>query len=363
MVSVSWGYRVQPRHRRYRAGASRSSSPRTVAPSVILTAPGGKASLVQAAGRLSRSDRSQSPVAQATLRVDTAPEQKRTRWEKPATSPGNKIDYTRARIVADVRIEGLARQATIDTGATRSFISESTASQINKGDLREVRARVSMADGSSTTESAIGVDDASTTHAKITGGAGATRAATEMITSGLEQITSWGPLEDGEPSQRPHPFGGTTDGIHDLPAKQQKHRKDHPFGGTTDGIHDLPAKQQKHREDHPFGGTTDEVHDLPATSTTMAEVQDPNTGTHRNEYQDPSGGTSKPRMIATNGLDNAPMTITQANNQEAKTGQEMEPHVNEAEDDDESKPRTKQAEEPGLEPWVRKFLESELAQF
>ncbi|KAM8701637.1 hypothetical protein ACLKA7_000127 [Drosophila subpalustris] len=224
---------------------------------------------------------------------------------------------------------------------------------------------------------AIGVDDASTTHAKITRGAGATRAATEMITSGLEQITSWGPLEDGEPSQRPHPFGGTTDGIHDLPAKQQKHREDHPFGGTTDGIHDLPAKQQKHREDHPFGGTTDEVHDLPATSTTMAEVQDPNTGTQRNEYQDPSGGTSKPRMIATNGLDNAPMTITQANNQEAKTGQvktttevcsiaipqEMEPHVNEAEDDDESKPRTKQAEEPGLEPWVRKFLESELAQF
>ncbi|KAL7725993.1 hypothetical protein ACLKA6_005742 [Drosophila palustris] len=44
--------------------ASRSSSPRTVAPSVILTAPGGKASLVQAAGRLSRSDRSQSTVAQ-----------------------------------------------------------------------------------------------------------------------------------------------------------------------------------------------------------------------------------------------------------------------------------------------------------
>ncbi|KAL7723298.1 hypothetical protein ACLKA6_017024 [Drosophila palustris] len=50
--------------------ASRSSSPRTVAPSVILTAPGGKASLVQAAGSFSRSDRSQSPVAQTTLRVD-----------------------------------------------------------------------------------------------------------------------------------------------------------------------------------------------------------------------------------------------------------------------------------------------------
>ncbi|KAL7723299.1 hypothetical protein ACLKA6_017025 [Drosophila palustris] len=72
---------------------------------------------------------------------------------------------------------------------------------------------------------AIGVDDASTTHAKITGGAGATRAATEMITgglrrrpwletsfltdgaragitSGLEQTqrSSWGPLDDGEPS-------------------------------------------------------------------------------------------------------------------------------------------------------------------
>ncbi|KAL7723301.1 hypothetical protein ACLKA6_017027 [Drosophila palustris] len=41
---------------------------------------------------------------------------------------------------------------------------------------------------------------------------------------------------------------------------------------------------------------------------------------------------------------------------------ELEPHVNEADDDDESKPRTKQADEPDLEPWVRKFLESEPAQ-
>ncbi|KAL7723927.1 hypothetical protein ACLKA6_012001 [Drosophila palustris] len=83
-------------------------------------------------------------------------------------------------------------------------------------------------------------------------------------------------------------------------------------------------------------------------------------------------------MMATNGLDNAPMTITQEHedDQEAKTTEEtrptgfalspippeLEPHVNEADDDDESKPRTKQADEPDLEPWVRKFLESEPAQ-
>ncbi|KAL7726240.1 hypothetical protein ACLKA6_001644 [Drosophila palustris] len=49
------------------------------------------------------------------------------------------------------QIEGQVRQATIDTGATRSFISEAAASQLGPRQLRDVRAKVSMADGSRAT--------------------------------------------------------------------------------------------------------------------------------------------------------------------------------------------------------------------
>ncbi|KAL7726424.1 hypothetical protein ACLKA6_004564 [Drosophila palustris] len=50
-----------------------------------------------------------------------------------------------------VKIEGQVRQATIDTGATRSFISEDAAGKLDASQLREVRAKVSMADGSRAT--------------------------------------------------------------------------------------------------------------------------------------------------------------------------------------------------------------------
>ncbi|KAL7724485.1 hypothetical protein ACLKA6_007314 [Drosophila palustris] len=43
--------------------------------------------------------------------------------------------------------------------------------------------------------------------------------------------------------------------------------------------------------------------------------------------------------------------------------QEPDPHVNEADDDDPSEAKPGQEEEPELEPWVRDFLERELAQF
>ncbi|KAL7723812.1 hypothetical protein ACLKA6_001542 [Drosophila palustris] len=49
------------------------------------------------------------------------------------------------------QIEGQSRQATIDTGATRSFISEAAANQLGTRQLRDVRAKVSMADGTRAT--------------------------------------------------------------------------------------------------------------------------------------------------------------------------------------------------------------------
>jgi len=53
------------------------------------------------------------------------------------------------RIVANVAIEGQPFSATIDTGASRSFVSEAIAKRLDSGrNSREVRSRISLADGS-----------------------------------------------------------------------------------------------------------------------------------------------------------------------------------------------------------------------
>ncbi|KAM8702100.1 hypothetical protein ACLKA7_004961 [Drosophila subpalustris] len=276
------------------------------------------------------------------------------------------------------------------------------------------------------------------------------------------QQCSRGPLVDGEPSQRPYPFGGTTAGPGDLSAAQKPHgitagpgdlsapasaenHEDIPFGGTTAGLGDLSAAQKHHgitagpgdlsapasaenhearttagpgdlsapasaenHEDNPFGGTTTGKR-CPGLERRKLAHQDPKAGTPRNVYKDPSGGNpvrvrEDLKAVTSRSKDDAPTTPGQEDEEdhEAQTTEEIrstgssswgpledgepsqrpypfgetttevcaiaippepDPHVNEADDDDPSEAKPGQEEEPELEPWVRDFLERELAQF
>ncbi|KAL7724484.1 hypothetical protein ACLKA6_007313 [Drosophila palustris] len=355
----------------------------------------------------------------------------------PGIDPIMRVE--KARIVAQVQIEGQVRQATIDTGATRSFISEAAASKLGPRQLRDVRAKVSMADGSRATvckaliatvqlggkcacipflvlstivdDVILGIDFLCAIRASLhcgptqlqltpmclqtpTGRRNTIRATTasQDLLPGWEttvggtieayithtqtasdaipkttartprkkseegpercQQCSRGPLVDGEPSLRPHPFGGTTAGPGDLsaPAPAENH-EGNPFGGTTAGPGDLSAAQKHHgikagpgdqsaststkrHEDNPFGETKAGPGDLSAaqkhqgikagpgdqSASTSAEnhegnpfggttagkrcpglasqklvYQDPKAGTPRNVYKDPLRGQSHAR--------------------------------------------------------------------
>ncbi|KAL7724307.1 hypothetical protein ACLKA6_006055 [Drosophila palustris] len=222
-----------------------------------------------------------------------------------------------------VKIEGQVRQATIDTGATRSFISEDAAGKLDASQLREVRAKVSMADGSRATvckalvatvqlgdscacipflvlstvvddtptgrrntirattasqdslpgwETTVGgTIEAYITHTQTASDAilkTTARTPRKKAKEGQErcQQCSRGPLVDGEPSLRPLPFWGTKAGPGDLSAPRKQH-EGNPFGGTTAGKRCPGLASQK-------------------------LVQDPKAGTPRNVNEDiPFGGT------------------------------------------------------------------------
>ncbi|KAL7724122.1 hypothetical protein ACLKA6_008556 [Drosophila palustris] len=214
---------------------------------------------------------------------------------------------------------------------------------------------------------------------------------------------------DGEPSLRPLPFGGTTAGPGDLSAPRNVY-EDIPFGGTTAGPGDLSASAKHHEarttagpgdlsapaqthhearttagpgdlsaprnvyEDIPFGGTTAGKR-CPGLASQKLVHQDPKAGTTRNVYQDPSG--ANPTQVEEDlkagtpcSKDYSPTTSAQEDEQhhgkkatEETCSTRSNPHVNEAYDDDPSEAKPSQEEEPDLEPWVRDFIEQELAQF
>ncbi|KAL7726419.1 hypothetical protein ACLKA6_004559 [Drosophila palustris] len=214
-------------------------------------------------------------------------------------------------------------------------------------------------------------------------------------TAGPGDLSAPAPAENHEGN----PFGGTTAGPGDLSAPAPaKHHEDNPFGGTKAGTGDLSAAQKHHgitagpgdlsapRKQHgdiPFGGTT-------------AGKRCPGLASQKLVYQDPKGGHPT--------KDGAPTTPGQEDEEdhEAQTTEQIrstrssswgpledgepsqrpylfgetttevcaiaippepDPHVNEADDDDPSEAKPGQEEEPELEPWVRDFLERELAQF
>ncbi|KAL7726088.1 hypothetical protein ACLKA6_010135 [Drosophila palustris] len=204
-----------------------------------------------------------------------------------------------------------------------------------------------------------------------------------------------------------NPFGGTKAGPGDLSAAQKHH-------GITAGPGDLSAPRKQHG-DIPFGGTTAGKR-CPGLASQKLVYQDPKAGTPRNVYKDPSGGnpmqgnqdpkagTPHLKAVTSRSKDGAPTTPGQEDEEghEAQTTEEVrstrssswgpledgepsqrpypfgetttevcaiaippepDPHVNEADDDDPSEAKPGQEEEPELEPWVRDFLERELAQF
>ncbi|KAL7725738.1 hypothetical protein ACLKA6_000629 [Drosophila palustris] len=222
--------------------------------------------------------------------------------------------------------------------------------------------------------------------------------------------TTAGPGDLSAPASAKHrkdnPFGGTTAGPGDLSAPRKQH-EGNPFGGTKAGPGDQPAPRKQHG-DIPFGGTT-AGNRCPGLASQKLVYQNPKAGTPRNVYKDPSGGNpvrvrEDLKAVTSRVKDGAPTTPGQEDEEdhEAQTTEEIrstrssswlpledgepsqrpypfgetttevcviaippepDPHVNEADDDDPSEAKPGQEEEPELEPWVRDFLERELAQF
>ncbi|KAL7725865.1 hypothetical protein ACLKA6_016416 [Drosophila palustris] len=213
---------------------------------------------------------------------------------------------------------------------------------------------------------------------------------------------------------------GITAGPGDLSAPRKQHG-DIPFGGTTAGKRCPGLASQKLVYQDPKAGTPRNVYKDPSggnpmqgnqsskAGTPRKTHQDPKAGTPRNVYKDPSGGNpvrvqEDLKAVTSRSKDGAPTTPGQEDEEdhEAQTTEQIrstrssswgpledgepsqcpypfgetttevcaiaippepDPHVNEADDDDPSEAKPGQEEEPELEPWVRDFLERELAQF
>ncbi|KAL7726227.1 hypothetical protein ACLKA6_001631 [Drosophila palustris] len=241
-----------------------------------------------------------------------------------------------------VKIEGQVRQATIDTGATRSFISEDAAGKLDASQLREVRAKVSMADGSRATvckalvatvqlgdscacipflvlstvvdDVILGIDFLCAVRASLHCGPvqlQLTPACLQIPTGRRNTIRAIPASQDPLPGWETT-LGGTIEALitHTQTASDAitkataKHHEGNPFGGTTAGPGDLSAAQKHHGitagpgdlsaprkqdGDIPFGGTTAGKR-CPGLASQKLVHQDPKAGTPRNEYKDPSGG-------------------------------------------------------------------------
>ncbi|KAL7726137.1 hypothetical protein ACLKA6_002607 [Drosophila palustris] len=185
-----------------------------------------------------------------------------------------------------------------------------------------------------------------------------------------------------------------------------------PKAGTSRKAHQDPkAGTPRSVYKDPFGGNPMQGNQSPKAGTPRKAHQDPKAGTPHNVYKDTSGGNPTQvqedlKAVTSRSKDDAPTTPGQEDEQdyEAQTTEEFrstrssswgpledgepsqcpypigetttevcaiaippepDPHVNEAEDDDTDPSETNhsQEEEPELEPWVRDFLEQELAQF
>ncbi|KAL7723388.1 hypothetical protein ACLKA6_006036 [Drosophila palustris] len=258
----------------------------------------------------------------------------------PGIDPIMRVE--KARIVAQVKIEGQVRQATIDTGATRSFISEDAAGKLDASQLREVRAKVSMADGSRATvckalvatvqlgdscacipflvlstvvdDVILGIDFLCAIRASLHCGPvqlqltpaclqtpTGRRNTIRAIPASQDPFPGWETTLGGtiealithtqtasdaitKATAKHHEgttFGGTTAGPGDLSAPAPaKNHEGNPFGGTTAGPGDLSAPAPaKHHEDNPFGGTKAGTGDQSASTSTKHHEDNPFGGT------------------------------------------------------------------------------------
>ncbi|KAM8702048.1 hypothetical protein ACLKA7_001963 [Drosophila subpalustris] len=228
-----------------------------------------------------------------------------------------------------VKIEGQVRQATIDTGATRSFISEDAAGKLDASQLREVRAKVSMADGSRATvckalvatvqlgdscacipflvlstvvdDVILGIDFLCAIRSSLHCGPvqlQLTPACLQTPTGRRNTIRAIPASQDPIPGWEAT-LGGTIEALitHTQTASDaitkaapRKQHEDIPFGGTTAGPGDQSAPRKQHGN-NPFGGTTAGKRCPGLASQKL--VQDPKAGTPRNVNEDiPFGGTT-----------------------------------------------------------------------
>ncbi|KAL7723228.1 hypothetical protein ACLKA6_007791, partial [Drosophila palustris] len=191
--------------------------------------------------------------------------------------------------------------------------------------------------------------------------------------------------------RKDNPFGGTKAGPGDLSAPRKQH-EGNPFGGTTAGKRCPGLASQKLVYQDPEAGTPRNVYKDPSGGNPMQGYQSPKAGTPRKTHQDPKAGTPRrpkggqedeedheaqttEEIRSTRSSSWGPLEDGEPSQRPYPFGETMaevcaiaippepDPHVNEAYDDDPSKAKPSQEEEPDLEPWVRDFLEQELAQF
>ncbi|KAL7725408.1 hypothetical protein ACLKA6_000169 [Drosophila palustris] len=256
----------------------------------------------------------------------------------------------KARIVAQVQIEGQVRQATIDTGTTRSFVSEAAASQLGSRQLRDVRAKVSMADGSRATvcKALIATVQLGKKCACIPFLVLSTDV--DDVILGIDFLSQGNaPVPESRKLAHQGPKAGTLRNVHKDPSGgNPTQRNQNPKAGTSREAHQDPK-----------AGDLRNVYKDPSGGNPTQGNQNPKAGTSRKAHQDPKAGTphgepsQRPYPFGETTTEVCAIAIPP----------EPDPHVNEADDDDPSETKPRQEEEPELEPWVRDFLEQELAQF
>ncbi|KAL7723715.1 hypothetical protein ACLKA6_018066 [Drosophila palustris] len=213
----------------------------------------------------------------------------------------------KARIVAQVKIEGQVRQATIDTGATRSFISEDAAGKLDASQLREVRAKVSMAYGSRATVckalvATVQLGDSCACIPFLV-----LSTVVDDVILGIDFLCAiraslhCGPVQlQLTPACLLTPTGRRNT-IRAIPASQDRIPGwETTLGGTIEALitHTQTASDAitkataKHHEGNPFGGTTAGKR-CPGLASQKLVHQDPKAGTPRNVNEDiPFGGTT-----------------------------------------------------------------------